>query len=232
MMLASEPFDASQPPGLRERKKAEARAAIIRSALELFRKRGYGSVTIDEIAERAGVGRRTYFRYFPTKEAVVLDRRVTQLERFRLALDEAPESAPILDVLRQSFVLIAEDYRANRDRIQAERMLFRSSPDLAARDLAIDREFEQVIAKTVMARSGRSAAAQRGARFFAAAAMGVVRVLIDEWAEEEGSLDLVKIGNPAFDALEALLVEPVPAAARPATAPRKSNAPGSRGASK
>ena len=57
--------------GLRERKKAEAHVAIVRAALELFTKRGYADVTIDEIAERAGVARRTYFRYFPTKESVV-----------------------------------------------------------------------------------------------------------------------------------------------------------------
>ena len=66
------PAPAAQRPGLRERKKARTRAAIREHALRLFREQGYDATTIDQIAEAAEVSPSTFFRYFPTKEDVVL----------------------------------------------------------------------------------------------------------------------------------------------------------------
>src|SRR5690348_5485874 len=59
-------------PGLRERKKAKTRAAIQRHALRLFREQGYEATTVNQIAEAAEISPSTFFRYFPTKEDVVL----------------------------------------------------------------------------------------------------------------------------------------------------------------
>lgn len=59
-------------PGLRERKKARTRAEIQRQALRLFRERGYEATPISQIAEAADVSESTLFRYFPTKEGIVL----------------------------------------------------------------------------------------------------------------------------------------------------------------
>lgn len=65
--------DGSRPAqGLRERKKAKTRAAIQRHALRLFRQQGYEATTVEQIAEAAEVSPSTFFRYFPTKEEVVL----------------------------------------------------------------------------------------------------------------------------------------------------------------
>jgi len=62
----------SPPAGLRERKKAKTRAAIREAALTLFEEQGYSSTTVEQIAEAAEVSPSTFFRYFPTKEAVIL----------------------------------------------------------------------------------------------------------------------------------------------------------------
>jgi AcrR family transcriptional regulator len=80
--------------GLRERKKARTRAAIQRHALRLFREQGYYATTVSQIAEAAEVSESTFFRYFPTKEEVVLwdefDPRV--VEAFRA---QPPEMSPV-----------------------------------------------------------------------------------------------------------------------------------------
>ena len=58
--------------GLRERKKAKTRAEVQKQALRLFRKKGYDNTTVEQIAEAAEVSPSTFFRYFSTKEDVVM----------------------------------------------------------------------------------------------------------------------------------------------------------------
>jgi AcrR family transcriptional regulator len=66
-------IENQQKPSLRERKKAKTRAIIQQNALRLFREKGYTETTVEQIAEASEVSSSTFFRYFPTKESVVLD---------------------------------------------------------------------------------------------------------------------------------------------------------------
>ncbi|WP_432980899.1 TetR family transcriptional regulator [Dactylosporangium sp. CA-233914] len=89
-------------PGLRERKKQKTRWAIQEHAVRLFVEQGYDATTVEQIAEAAEISPSTFFRYFKTKEDVVIQDRYDELmaERIRAA---PPELTP-LEVVRHAFV--------------------------------------------------------------------------------------------------------------------------------
>src|SRR5258708_37994066 len=93
-------------PGLRERHMDRTRAAIVDAALALFQEQGFMETTVDAIAERADVGRRTFFRYFPAKESVLFHDIDAQIQTTIDALTARPEDEPpfeaLLAVLRGS----------------------------------------------------------------------------------------------------------------------------------
>ncbi|PRZ43200.1 TetR family transcriptional regulator [Antricoccus suffuscus] len=80
--------------GLRERKKAKTKAAIQQHALKLFRERGYAETTIEQIAAAAEVSPSTFFRYYPTKEDVVLTEFMDS-ETFRLMVEAPADLSPL-----------------------------------------------------------------------------------------------------------------------------------------
>lgn len=149
--------DGNQPAqGLRERKKAKTRAAIQRHALRLFRKQGYEATTVEQIAAAADVSPSTFFRYFPTKEDVVL---YDPFDPILLAAFEAqPAELTPLQAMREAMhatitAMSAEDAAE----LWQRGMLILSAPDLRMRmlnDLVVT---TQDLAEMVAARVGRRA---------------------------------------------------------------------------
>ena len=85
----------SNPPGLRDSKKAATRLMISNIATELFVERGFENVSVEEIALAAGVSRKTVFNYFPRKEDMVFDREDESRELVRQALAARGEQPPV-----------------------------------------------------------------------------------------------------------------------------------------
>jgi AcrR family transcriptional regulator len=97
--------------GLRERKKARTRFAIQQEALRLFREQGYGATTVEQIAEAAEVSPSTFFRYFPTKDALVLtdDYDPIMVEQFRAQPPELGAVAAFRAAFRETFTDMPQD---------------------------------------------------------------------------------------------------------------------------
>lgn len=91
--------------GLRERKKAQTRRRIEESAIRLFAERGYDAVTVNEIAEAAGVAKVTLFTYFPTKESLVPS-PLDSDDPAAVVAARAPDQTP-LRALREHFRVLA-----------------------------------------------------------------------------------------------------------------------------
>ena len=82
------------------RKMKSTPEAIIQAAWELFEKNGYQRTTMSDIAEHAGISRRTLFNYFPHKEALLDPGRSEYMDRFSSLLRERPKDEPLIDSVR------------------------------------------------------------------------------------------------------------------------------------
>jgi len=191
---------ASPEVGLRDRKKAAARETLERVAKELFHERGFGAVTVDDIAAAANVSRRTFFRYFPTKEDAFFGRRAAQLEALN-ALLAAPRPRELpFRAVRRALVALSEQHVAAREEILREHRVLAASPELLARDLEWDRRALAVLT-AALARGGGEG---RRARLAAGAIVGALRVVIEDWIDGGATGDLRASGEEALDLLEGL----------------------------
>jgi len=162
----------ARPVGLRERKKARTRAAIREHALRLFREQGYYATTIEQIAEAAEVSPATFFRYFPTKEDVVLQDDLDVISLGALAA-QPPGLGPIAAFRAAAAVTLASLSEEDLARFRETTELTMQIPEVRAR--AID-EFVRTInqiAEAVALRTGRGAA-DFEVRTVAGAIIGVI----------------------------------------------------------
>ncbi|HYW83225.1 MAG TPA: TetR family transcriptional regulator [Spirochaetia bacterium] len=158
------------PGGLRERKKAKSRALIQQQALRLFTEKGYDATTVEQIAEAAEVSPSTFFRYFPTKEDVVLYDSLDPilLEGMRT---QPPELSPIQAMRATYRSVFSQLPPGERDMMWQRSLLIRSAPELRARMLEDLVKTIETIGEIVAGRVGRPAD-DFGVRAFSGAVMG------------------------------------------------------------
>jgi AcrR family transcriptional regulator len=192
---------------LRERKRTRTRLAIQAEAMRLFAEKGYGDTTVEEIAFAAAISPRTFFRYFPTKEDVVLwDEYDPVLEDL---VAERPADEPPVVTAR---AIMRESLRGLYERDPAELLtrvqLMSSVPELRARFVEVQGSGAAQFAALIAQRRGGSV--DEVATRVAIAALGVVVVTaLDIWQGDDGHGDLLA----TFDRLTEALAEGVSALA-------------------
>ncbi|MET0984334.1 MAG: TetR family transcriptional regulator [Steroidobacteraceae bacterium] len=124
---------AAQPAGLRAMKRQRLRTDLIQASLKLFGKHGFDVTTVDDIVAAAGVSRRTFFRYFTSKEDVVFDWMREQGEYMLQALMERPAKESPFESITHMFLALADYHDANPKRARFLSILIMETPSLSSR---------------------------------------------------------------------------------------------------
>nr|WP_245252321.1 TetR family transcriptional regulator [Paenibacillus sediminis] len=185
---------------MRERKKIKTRASIQKHALRLFREQGYHETTIEQIAEAAEISPSTFFRYFPTKEALVLEDDYDPI-LIQMFQEQPPELTPIQALRRamnQGLAMIPEQEKeALRERME----LTFSVPELRAASLNQLTDTLRMIAKLLAVRVGRESD-DFYVMSFAGAVIGVIMSIL-VYSADKPDADYPSLIDEALAHLEA-----------------------------
>jgi AcrR family transcriptional regulator len=189
-------------PGLRERRKALTAAELEAAAYRLFGERGFDNVTVDDIAAEADVSRRTFFRYFASKEDVLLADHFVQLARLREAMAARPPDEPIVTALRNALLSLADDFEERKEKVILRGRLMRDTPSLQARSLVHQKLWEDAMQELVAIRLGVDPVKDLRPGVVSAAALAAMRVAFTTWLTAGCKGDLIELTTEALDLLD------------------------------
>jgi len=133
-------------------------------ALELFTVRGFDAVTVDDLAAAGGVGRRTFFRYFPTKLDVVLGQLDDALASLGTALGSIPDPVDPVTAARRAFLEVNAYAPADEPVLRRRLALIETVPEVAARAAVRYEAWERTIPTAARRRRRRCAPTPRSGR--------------------------------------------------------------------
>ncbi|MFB8753248.1 TetR family transcriptional regulator [Streptomyces sp. NB004] len=193
------------PPSLTERRKAATQLDIAHAAAELFATRGPHATTAEEIAQRAGVALRTFYRYFRSKQDAVSPLLTVGADRWRGLLADTEPGSPLLPALRQAAerALAVPDAQAAEALLRTRGLLRAGADDPALRAVwyRVNQESEERLVP-VVARLTDGAVDPLEVRLVAAAATDAVRIAMETWAGGDAGTE--GPGSPAELAVRCL----------------------------
>lgn len=148
-------------------------------ALELFATQGFDETTVDELAVAGGVGRRTFFRYFPTKLDVVLGELDEGLAALRAVLAERRDADPV-GAARAAFLAVNHYADAELPALRRRLGLIEGVPELAARATVRYRDWETALAADAARRWGVDAGSLH-AQVYGRAVVASMRAVFSAW---------------------------------------------------
>lgn len=179
--------------GLRETKTARTRAQIIDVAIALFLDKGYDATTMEEIAERAEVGTTTLYRYFPSKDLILLD-PFTRVDIVANAVAERPDEEGIGVALGNAIIRVLETIVADEPHMDEMRELIDVSPGPRARlwdFIAQERDLLEI----AIARRLEEDAATTRVRMATRVVLLVIELAADAWRSSDHARPLPEIAR-------------------------------------
>ncbi|GGZ67055.1 TetR family transcriptional regulator [Streptomyces subrutilus] len=191
-------------PSLTERRKAATQLDIARAACELFAEHGPDGTTAEDIAHRAGVALRTFYRYFRNKQEAVAPLLAGGGDAWRALLAEETPGTPLAEALERAVTRSLSDSQAVEEGLEVTRGLLRAAAtDQALRAVwyRVNQDSEEYLVP-VIARLAGPEPDPLGVRLLAAAATDAIRISLELWSATDAPVS--GPGSPAELAVRCL----------------------------
>jgi len=176
--------------------------AVEKAALELLAVQGFDDTSAEEIAAAAGISRRTFFRYFGTKNNIPFGNYAALLRELEQWLSAQPDDRPMFEVIVDAVVRFNRVHTdgpvAHRERME----LIMHTPALRANAALVNAEWQAVLARYAALRMGEPPEAL-GPQLVAHVSLGAASAAYEQWLRDEAS-DLVEVMQRAFEMAQAL----------------------------
>jgi AcrR family transcriptional regulator len=177
-----------------------ARGRLEEAAYELFLGRGYDQTTVADIAKRAGLTERTFFRHYADKREVLFGGAGALHDELLRALDEVSPELPPIEAVRIAVETISALMHGRRQLARERRRIIAAHPDLQERDLnkrsSLTGALEAGLRRRGVAESAASLAAEMGIAVFYSG--------FDRWLDDPAERELTEIVHERFDELKAV----------------------------
>jgi AcrR family transcriptional regulator len=190
--------------GLREKNKKATRRELSQFGIELFLKQGFANTTIDQIVEPLGIGKRTFFRYFDTKEDLVF----AWYEDLTNALVEELRSRPRLekpfDAVCETLSSLLKMYDDNPDWARKMMRLTTETPSLVGKGFEKRVMWEKALSEILVEREGKKMMSPLKAQIIVGSAMTAFTSSTSEWFNQGGEAKLRPIVKRAFEMVRSI----------------------------
>ena len=183
----------------REVSRRAVRRHIETVAMDLFVANGFDATTVDQIAAAAGVSARSFFRYFPAKEDVVIGDPMEFGVILRDALVARPDGEGAATAVQRALDAFVDDVNANPAALGISTVVF-STPSLRARHIEKTIVWERLLLPDVRRRLGDTPYSEVTSRAIIASALAIFHATLEHWAAGGGAEELRTLLNAAFDA--------------------------------
>jgi AcrR family transcriptional regulator len=178
----------------------DSRGRLEQAALALYGERGFENTTVAEIAERAGVTERTFFRQFADKREVLFGGAAALQELLASAVEDAPESATPIDAVAAALDAAGAMFQARRDFARRRYAVIAANAELQERELIKLATLASALADALRRRGVTDPAASLTAE----AGIAVFRVAFEDWVTESDEQDLSQLMRASLEALKAV----------------------------
>jgi AcrR family transcriptional regulator len=185
----------------------DARGRLAKAAMALYAEQGFDKTTVAEIAARAGLTERTFFRHFADKREVLFYGMEILRDLLTRAIADAPTSATPMDAVGAALEAAGAMLQENPDRVRLRDGIVSANPDLRERELIKLAAFASALAGALRERGIPEPAASLAAE----TGVAVFKVAFARWISEPGHPDLPEILRESMAELRGVLADRTPA---------------------
>ena len=177
-----------------------ARGRLEQAALELYVERGFEQTTVAEIAQRAGLTERTFFRHFADKREVLFQGAASLQELLVNAVAGTPASSAPIDAIAAALAAAGAVLGERRESARQRQTVIAANPELRERELIKLASLATALANALRARGVRDPTAGLAAE----AGIAVFKIAFERWVEESNQRDLPLLMRESLDELRAV----------------------------